>query len=247
MPSLLKLFSVALFAATISSQANASQATELTLTTEQGFELKADYYQPENAEERAVLLLHQCNFNRTMYDDIGKGLSLRGVHALSLDFRGFGGSINEETDRKKFGRSALLGYMKHWPKDVQLAYNFLRQKVGKDGIIGVVGASCGGRQTKIVAENNPINAISFFSSNVVHNDDDETIADYKSISKKPTLFISAEEDGTFDGTQRAFTLNENVNSKFISYKGGAHGYPLLEQDKHLSNTMVDWFDSNLVK
>ncbi|PHQ66201.1 MAG: alpha/beta hydrolase [Robiginitomaculum sp.] len=245
MPSRLKLLSFALFAAftvTITSQ-----ATELTLTTEQGFELKADYYQPENAEERAVLLLHQCNFNRTMYDYIGRELSISGIHALSLDFRGFGESIDEETDMKKFGRNAIWEYRKHWPKDVQLAYDFLRKKVGKDGIIGVTGASCGGRQAKIVAENNPINAVSFFSSNVVHNDNDDTVADYKAIAKKPTLFITAEEDGTYAGTQRGFALNENINSKFIAYKGKGHGYPLLEQDKHLAETMVDWFDNNLVK
>ena len=246
MPSRLKLLSLALF--TVFTVAITSQATELTLTTEQGFELKADYYQPENAEERAVLLLHQCNFNRTMYDDIGQGLSLSGIHALSLDFRGFGESIDDKTDMKKFGRGAVVrDYMGHWPKDVQLAYDFLREKVGKDGIIGVTGSSCGGRQAKIVAENNPINAVSFFSSNVVHNDNDDTIADYKAIAKKPTLFITAEGDGTYVGTQRGFALNENINSKFIAYKGKGHGYPLLEQDKHLAETLVDWFDSNLIK
>jgi len=243
MPSRLKLLSFALF--TVFTVTITSQATELTLTTEQGFELKADYYQPKNAEQRAVLLLHQCNFNRTMYDDIGKGLSLHGIHALSLDFRGFGESIDAETDMNKFGRNAIWEYGKHWPKDTQLAYDFLRKKVGKDGIIGVTGASCGGRQAKVLAENNPITAMSFFSSAVVHND--EAVSGYKTIAKKPTLFITAEGDGTFAGTQRGFTLNENINSKFISYKGKSHGYPLLEQDKHLAKTIVDWFDSNLTK
>ena len=244
MLSLLKLLSIALFTVTVTT---VNQAAEITLTTEHGFELKADYYQGENAVERAVLLLHQCNFNRTMYDNIGRELSLRGIHALSLDFRGFGESIDAETDRKKFGRNSLFTYMKHWPKDVQLAYDFLRKKVGKNGIIGVTGASCGGGQVKVLAENNPINAISFFSSAVVHNDDEETIANYKGLGKKPTLFITAEEDATFAGTQRGFTLNENINSKFIAYKGKGHGYTLLEQDKHLAKTLVNWFDSNLVK
>lgn len=242
-----EFISVAFFTIMLSALATASQAEGLTLTTKQGFELKADYYQPESAGPRAVILLHQCNLNRTMYDDIGKGLSLRGIHALSLDFRGFGESIDDKTDMKKFGRRAVaMDYMGHWPKDVQLAYDFLRKKVGENGFIGVIGASCGGRQAKILAENNPITAISFFSSNVVHNDDADTIADYNSIAKKPTLFISA-QDGTFAGTQRAFALNENINSKYISYNGTAHGYPLLEQDKHLAETMVDWFDRNLSK
>lgn len=247
MPSLLKSLSVALFTVALFAVTITSQATELTLTTEDGFELKADYYPPENAAERAVLFLHQCNFNRTMYDDIGRGLSLRGIHALSLDFRGFGESIDEETDITKFGRNALFGYLEHWPKDVQLAYDFLCEKVGENGIIGVTGASCGGRQAKVLADNNPVYAMSFFSSAVIHNEDDETIASYKAIAGKPTLFISAEEDATFAATQRAFALNENINSKFISYKGNAHGYPLLKQDKHLGKTIVDWFDSNLVK
>ena len=112
MPSLLKLFSFALLAVITTSTATASQATELTLTTDQGFELKVDYYKPEKPEERAVLLLHQCNINRTMYNDIGRDLSLRGMHALSLDFRGFGESIDEDTDIKKYGRNALRTYFK---------------------------------------------------------------------------------------------------------------------------------------
>jgi dienelactone hydrolase len=245
MSSLSKFLSLALFSVIIASQATTSQAAELTLTTAQGFDLKADYYKPESAAQRGVLLLHQCNLNRTMYNDIGKGLGLRGMHALSMDFRGFGESIDDKTDMKKFGRIAVVrDYMGHWPKDVQLAYDFLREKVGKDGVIGVVGASCGGRQAQILAENNPINALSFFSSNVVHNDD--AAAGYKPIANKPTLFISA-QDGTVAGIQRAFALNENINSKLISYKGEAHGYPLLEQDKHLTETMVDWFDRNLIK
>jgi dienelactone hydrolase len=234
-----------LFAVIITSTATAGHTTELTLTTEQGFDLKADYYKPERPGQRAVLLLHQCNINRTMYDDIGIDLSLRGIHALSLDFRGYGESIDEDTDIKKYGRNALRTYFKHWPGDVQLAYDFLRKKVGKDGIIGVTGASCGGSQARILAENNPVTAFSFFSTVVVRNDDEDTIARYKEIAKKPTLFISAEEDNTFDSTQRGFALNENINSKFIAYKGKGHGYPLLEQDKHLANTIVDWFDSNL--
>ncbi|PHS41492.1 MAG: hypothetical protein COA91_01570, partial [Robiginitomaculum sp.] len=51
MPSLLKLFLPALLAVITTSTATASQATELTLTTDQGFELKVDYYEPENLKK----------------------------------------------------------------------------------------------------------------------------------------------------------------------------------------------------
>ena len=77
-----------------------SFATEITLTTSDNFSLKADYYPGENTTQKlsnsAVLMLHQCNYNRTMYNAIGEQLAQRGIHALSLDFRGFGESISEE-------------------------------------------------------------------------------------------------------------------------------------------------------
>jgi len=230
-----------------------SQAIEHTLITKQGFELKTDYFMPQPATNRAVILLHQCNSDRTMYDNIAVELSQKGIHALSLDFRWFGESVSGKTDVKELSKlppaerkNPWAMIMEHWPEDVQLAYNFLRHKVGVNGNIGVVGASCGGRQAQILVENNPIKAISFFSSAVVHNDDAET--NYKtSLAHLPTLFISAEQDGTFKGTQKGFTLNENLQSKFISYKGDEHGQPLLKQDKNLANTMANWFDANLAK
>lgn len=232
-----------------------NQDTELTLTTKEGFKLKADYFMPQNASNRAVLLLHQCNFNRTMYDNIGIELSQKGIYALSLDFRWMGQSIAGKTDIKELSklppeeRQNPWGMiMEHWPADVQLAYDFLREKVGTDGLIGVTGASCGGRQAKVLSEKNSISAISFFSSAVVRNNDEETIASYKtSLAKIPTLFISSDQDGTYDGTQRGFSLNENINTKFISYKGDEHGHPLLMRDKTLARTMADWFDAVLHK
>lgn len=229
-----------------------AQAAELTLTTKKGFELKTDYYLPKSPTNRAVILLHQCNSDRTMYDDIAHQLSQKGIHALSLDFRWYGESISGKTDLKELAKlppaerkNPWAMIMEHWPEDVQLAYDYLRERVGSNGDIGVVGASCGGRQAKLLAESNPVKAISFFSSAVVHNDGDAVTSYQNTLAKLPTLFISAEQDGTFKGTQKGFTLNENLNSKFISYKGEEHGYPLLEQDKNLANTMANWFNENL--
>ena len=49
-----------------------SYAEKLSLKTEKGFELKVSYYQSSVKSQRAVLMLHQCNYNRTMYNDIGQ-------------------------------------------------------------------------------------------------------------------------------------------------------------------------------
>jgi dienelactone hydrolase len=247
MTSLIKLLSVCLL--TISFN---NQAADITLTAEQGFELKASYYQSNKKSDRATLLLHQCNYNRTMYNDIGQQLAKRGIYALSLDFRGFGGSANDEFSAEKLQslprderRKAWQKMSAHWPSDVQLAYDHLKSKMSDKGVIAVVGASCGGSQAITLAEKNPVKVIGFFSS----GQRDENIARYKKIlADKPTLIIASEEDrGTYASAKKLFSTTTNAHSKFIAYKGSDHGYPLLDKDSQLATTIVSWLDSQLTK
>lgn len=230
----------------------ATQAVDLTLKTQTGFELKASYYQSNKISDRAVLLLHQCNYNRTMYKDIGQQLADNGIHALSLDFRGFGESATDKfsaekiQDLPKEERSKVWQKMSsYWPSDVQLAYNYLKSKISNKGIVGVVGASCGGAQAITLAENNPISLIGFFSS----GQRDENIIRYKKIlADKPTLIIASEGDrGTYESAQKLFSTATNSSSKFIAYKGTAHGYPLLDTDLQLASYIVSWLNSQLTK
>jgi dienelactone hydrolase len=237
------LFWVSLVFATI------SQAKEVVLTTQDDFKLKAEYFSPEKSQKKGVLLLHQCNLNRSMYDDLGAKLARRGIHALSLDFRSYGGSIDEATDPvnirknpKAKRREIYQAIRMHWPNDTLDAYNFLKDKVGTDGKIGVVGASCGGAQGLTLALENNISAISFFSSYL----EDKDIQTYQGcITKIPAFIIAAEKDGVFSNAQKLFEEAEHVDTKFTAYKGDGHGYPLFSQDPTLTNVIVEWFDTQL--
>jgi len=240
-----------------------SFAAEITLTTSDNFSLKGDYYQAQSTpeskaqakSERGVLMLHQCNYNRSMYNDIGEQLAQHGIHALSIDFRGFGESVSKkynvgdirklpQTDRSK----AWSSMSSHWPSDVQLAFDYLQEKVAKDGDIdikiGIIGASCGGSQAITLAEKEHISAIGFFSS----AQRDENITRYSNVlAQKPTLIIASEDDGrTFTSAQQLFTSAKHSKSSMLSYKGSMHGYPLLDSDKQLAPTIVAWFDNNLL-
>ena len=247
MKALIKIISVSLLALAGSSQAN-----ELTLTTNKGFELAASYYQSNKTSDRAVLLLHQCNYNRTMYNDIGQQLSDKGIHALSLDFRGYGDSAKGKFTPETFEalsdeetNTAWKAMVSYWPSDVQLAYNYLKTKLSGKGKIAVVGASCGGSQAITLAEKNPISAIGFFSS----GQGEKNIVRYKdTLADKPTLIIASEKDTTtYESAQKLFTTSTNKRSKFIAYKGTEHGYPLLASDTMLGSYIVSWLDNQLVK
>jgi len=237
----------------------ASFATEITLNTSDKFSLKGDYYQAldsvniqdQDKSKHGVLMLHQCNYNRTMYNTIGEQLAQRGIHALSLDFRGFGDSVSTKYSVAEIRKlpqeqrsKAWSNMSAHWPSDVQIAFDYLQDKIGENGIVGVIGASCGGSQAITLAEKEEISAISFFSS----SQSDKNIARYaKTLAEKPTLIIASEDDGrTFTSAQQLFTTSKQAHSKMISYKGSMHGYPLLESDKQLTQTIVTWFDNNLV-
>jgi dienelactone hydrolase len=247
----MKLFS-ALLSATLLTFTLTCIADELTLSTDKGFALKASYYESNKPSDKAVLLLHQCNYNRSMYNDIGQELSEQGIHALSLDFRGFGESTNDvfnvekiQTLPREERRKAWRAMSAHWPTDVQLAYNHLTSKLAGKGTVGVIGASCGGSQAITLTEKNPISAIGFFSS----GQRDENIARYKKImAHKPTLIIASEGDtGTYESAQKLFKASTNESSKLIAYKGGDHGYPLLDRDNKLASYIVAWLDSQLRK
>lgn len=187
-----------------------------------------------------------------MYNAIGKQLAAQGIHALSLDFHGFGESKTDEFNIDKVQvlpreqrRKAWKIMSADWPSDVQLAYDHLKNKISEQGIVGVIGASCGGGQAITLAENNPIKVISFFSS----SQREANIARYKKVlADKPTLIIAAEEDGgTYTSAQTLFSTTKNKHSQFLAYIGGEHGYPLLDSDPKLATTIANWFDNQLNK
>lgn len=62
---------------------------------EDGFKLQASYIYGGANSTKAVLMLHQCNWDKEMYASLAKLLSSDGIHSLALDLRGYGGSTNE--------------------------------------------------------------------------------------------------------------------------------------------------------
>jgi hypothetical protein len=54
---------------------------------------------------------------------------------------------------------------------------YLQSKIFSDGIVGIIGASCGDSQVITLAENSPIKVISFYSS----SQREENIKHYESL------------------------------------------------------------------
>ena len=69
---------------------------DLTIKSDDGFALKASIYTAEKTGGPGILMLHQCNADRKIYDNLAMMLANAGYNVLALDFRGFGDSKNAE-------------------------------------------------------------------------------------------------------------------------------------------------------
>lgn len=100
-------------------------ATELNLTTEDGFELHGWLERPKNAMKTTpiVLLAHQFGSDHTSWDTLTKRLHEKGMATLSVDLRGHGNSTMQKgvENRVKIPKNT---------SDVRAAYDASAQKVG---------------------------------------------------------------------------------------------------------------------
>src|SRR5215470_14689175 len=67
------------------------------LTASDGIKLKATYFSADKPGP-GVLLLHQCNRQRKVWDELGQQLAAAGINVLTMDYRGYGESEGPRFD-----------------------------------------------------------------------------------------------------------------------------------------------------
>ncbi len=87
MPQLRSLAILSLLLAALSTPAQTPPV--LDLTSPDGTTLKATFF-PASKPGPGLLLLHQCNRQRKVWDDLAQKLASAGINVLTFDFRGLG-------------------------------------------------------------------------------------------------------------------------------------------------------------
>jgi dienelactone hydrolase len=222
---------------------HAAEPARVEIKAVDGLQLGATYF-AASAPGPGVLLLHQCNRDRSSWTGLAARLADAGMHVLTMDFRGFGESTNERVGTFAEHSAELWPA---WDDDVDRALSFLESLPGVDAKhIGVMGASCGGSQALLVALRHPeIRAAGFLSSSLPWLEEPDVDA-FVQDSAVAVLAISAEGDaGSTAAAHRLFTASANDASRLIVTKGRAHGVPLFEQDPSLPDAIVSWFAATL--
>jgi dienelactone hydrolase len=223
----------------------AAASRDIDITAPDGTRLKASYF-PADRPGPAVVLLHMCITTRASWETVAQQLSAAGIHALTIDNRGFG-----ESGGPRFQGASpdvLRELRGHWPGDFDAALAWLISQPGVDqNRIGVGGGSCGVDNAVNLASRHPnVRALVLLAGMT-----DDKGLDY--LTKNPWLpvFGTAAADDQYDNraldTMRFFAESSgNARNRFVGFKDGGHGTEIFAPHPELPRQIVAWLIDTLV-
>ena len=209
----------------------------ISIETEDGARLAATLRRGSPADP-AVLLLHQCDGDRSMYEGLAAELAARGVQTLAIDFRGLGESASPELDlRRQPSRDAWTQAERGFPLDVAAGLRRL-EEISSSPVRAIVGASCGGREATRAASNAPsIGALVLLSARL----DSESLSLLAGKPDRPLLLIAARGDrGAHRAVEAAAGSNTHPATELMVFSGRHHGAPLFRAQRDLEARIADW-------
>jgi dienelactone hydrolase len=192
-----------------------------------------------------VLLLHQCNQQRKLWDVLGERLASSGINVLTIDYRGFGESGGIPHDKLTQEEESKI-QTETWPSDINVAFQYLLAQPGvTPGRIGVGGASCGVNNAIRLARQHP----EVKSLVLLAGPTDREGRRFLQASQNLPIFTSAADDDVFGPQallmQWFFSLSGNSASRFAHYASGGHGAEMFAAQKELPSVITDWFLATL--
>jgi len=223
----------------VAAAAHAAQR-QVSVTAGDGFALQGSYYSAEKGGP-GILLLHQCDADRRIYDHLATMLNVAGYNVLTIDWRGFGGSRGGAFTDFRAQRQKILELM---PGDVDAALKFLSaQSTVINRALGVVGGSCGVNQAVQASRRHPeIRTLVLLSGGT----DAQGEAHIKSSATLPIFGAASEEDTDAAASIRKLVgLSAHADSRVEMFKDAGHAATMFAKQQDLEADIVIWFRANL--
>jgi len=234
-----------LFALTCLAQQSSAQRT-VDLTAPDGTKLKASYFAAAKPGP-GVLLLHQCNRQRKIWDGLAQQLAAAGINVLTLDYRGFGESGGDPFEKLPPQEMAQI-QKERWPSDFDTAFQYLVSQPGvTPDMIGVGGASCGvNNSVQIARRHAEVRSLVLLSGITDLNG-----RQFLRNSTRVPVFFSVADDDEFPTIPLAmewlYSLTSNPDKAFAHYAKGGHGADMFAVHPELPGLIVDWYVTTLIK
>jgi dienelactone hydrolase len=216
------------------------------LTTADGVKLKAGYFAAAKPGP-GVLLLHQCNRQRKIWDGLAQQLAAAGINVLTVDYRGFGESGGDPFDKLPPQQAAQTQAEK-WPGDIDTALQYLESQPGVNrDVIGVGGASCGvNNSIQAARRHTEVKSLVLLSGNT-----DLKGRQFLRESSKLPIFFAVADDDEFPPSVVAiewlYSLAADPDKKFVHVATGGHGADMFKAHPEMRGEIVDWYVTTLIK
>ena len=223
-------------------------ATEhpVDLTASDGTTLKGTFFAASKPGP-GVLLLHQCNRQRKVWDELAQKLSAAGINVLTFDYRGYGESGGDRFDKLPPQDAARVQAEK-WPGDIDAAFHYLQSQAGvQRDILGLGGASCGVQNSIQAARRHAeVKSLVLLSGNT-------NLEGRQFLRNSPNLpvFFAVADDDEFPPTvltiEWLYSLSSNPGKKLVHNATGGHGADMFPKHPELITAIVDWYVTTLIK
>lgn len=224
----------------------AAQTTQrdVDLQAADGTALKATYFSPGKPGP-AVMLFHQCVSERSTWQTLARHLAERGIHVLTMDYRGFGESGGPRIDT--LSQQEVLRWTNEvWPRDIDIAFDFLLQQPGVDGAnLGAGGASCGVNQSiQLARRHSAVKTLALLSGNT-----DEQGRNYlQHAAWMPVLAAASHDDGSILPYMRwLLGFSSNPQNQMLEYQAAGHGTDMFAVEAGLEPALLEWFTQHLLR
>lgn len=214
------------------------------LTSADGTKLKGTFFAAAKPGP-GVLLLHQCNKDRKVWDPLPEQLAAAGINVLTFDLRSFGdseGKPQAQMTPQEAGASA-----QQWPADAEAAYEYLVSQPGvKKDDIGLGGASCGVNNSIQTAMKHP----EVKSMVLLAGPTDLAGRNFLRKFDKPVMYGYADDDEfpqTILQTEWLYDLSPNPGKRLVTYPNGGHGAEIFPVHPEFVGVIRDWFVTTLLK
>lgn len=189
----------------------------------------------------AVLLLHQCDEQRKVWDALGTRLAAVGIAALSIDYRGYGESGGPAY--KTLDREALLEMMRDkWPSDIETAFAFLSKQPGVDTTrMAAGGGSCGvNNAIELARRHRNVKALALLAGGA-----DPASRRFLAAPGAPPIFTAAAADDAYGDLVAIMgwfaALSPHPQSRMAQYRDGGHAAVIFARHPGLADTIAIWF------
>lgn len=214
----------------------APAATEMALTSADGFALKGTLTLPAaKGKAPVVILAHQFRSDRSDWAPLAERLAERGIGTLALDLRGHGASTQkggaEVAVSSDFVASAKAVGFEQIPADLAQAAAWLRKQPGVDGRrIGLAGASVGAFSVILASpEVKPVAILSLSpAGGAVFGDGALEKLKSAQLRGRATVLVLASTDDK-EAFANAQALRDLPGVDFTQKEGAEHGFAYFKE------------------